>query len=53
MQLPTHLVAAIAIDKLVEQSHLVNQLNRLPNWHFQRKGVLVELGLVASLLVVI
>jgi len=29
---------------------LVNQLNRLPDLRFERKGVLVELGLVAAML---
>lgn len=32
---------------------VVNQLNRLPDMRFQRRGVLVELGLVAVMMVLI
>jgi hypothetical protein len=41
------------LHQFLDRVPVINQLNRLPDWRFQRKGVLVELGLVASLLAVI
>lgn len=41
------------LHQVLNKVPVVNQLNRLPDWRFQRKGVLVELGLVTALLLVI
>jgi hypothetical protein len=41
------------LHHLLDKVPVVNQLNRLPDMRFQRKGVLVELGLVTLLFILI
>jgi hypothetical protein len=44
-----HPILNESLHKFWDQIPVVNQLNRLPDLRFERRGVLVELGLVAIL----